>query len=186
MPGDFRTTRPHPDARWHLEEVFVSIAGKRMYPWRAVDGEDEVLDILVQSRRNKMAAFKLIFRLLKTQGFSPDVAITDKLPSYGAALKDPGLARHHDFCGRENNRDSEFSFAIPTAGTTNATFQIGSISAAVSLYPRNRLRHLRRPTPSDFPKNITPVSQPRNGPVANRHRCRVRLSSMAIRGTTVQ
>ncbi len=51
-----RAIRPRPDARWHLDEVFTSIADKRMYLWRAVDGEGEVLDILVQSRRNKKAA----------------------------------------------------------------------------------------------------------------------------------
>ncbi len=99
-----RTTRPRPDVRWHLDEVFVSIAGKRMYLWRAVDSEGEVLDILVQSRRNKKAALKLMRKLLKKQGFVPDAFVTDKLPSYGAALKDMGLAQSHDFGGRKNNR----------------------------------------------------------------------------------
>ncbi len=99
-----RTTRPRPDVRWHLDEVFVSIAGKRMYLWRAVDSEGEVLDILVQSRRNKKAALKLMRRLLKKQRFVPDAFVTDKLPSYGAALKDLGLTKHHDFGGRKNNR----------------------------------------------------------------------------------
>ena len=99
-----RTTRPRPDVRWHLDEVFVSIAGKRMYIWRAVDSEGEVLDILVQSRRNKKAALKLMRRLLKKQRFVPDAFVTDKLPSYGAALKDLGLTKHHDFGGRKNNR----------------------------------------------------------------------------------
>ena len=99
-----RTTPPRPDARWHLDEVFVSIAGKRMYLWRAVDSEGEVLDILVQSRRNKKAALKLMRRVSKKQGCIPDTFITDKLPSYGAALKDLGLARHHEFGGRKNNR----------------------------------------------------------------------------------
>ena len=84
--------------------MFVSIAGKRMYLWRAVDSEGEVLDILVQSRRNKKAALKMMRRLLKKQGFVPDTFITDKLPSYGAALKDMGLAKYHDFGGRKNNR----------------------------------------------------------------------------------
>ena len=82
----------------------MSIAGKRMYLWRAVDSEGEVLDILVQSRRNKKAALKLMRRVSKKQGFVPDTFIKDKLPSYGAALKDLGLARHHDFGGRKNNR----------------------------------------------------------------------------------
>ena len=61
-------------------EVFVSIAGKRMYLWCAVDGEGEVLAILVQSRRNKKAALKLMRRLLKKQGFVSDAVVTDKLP----------------------------------------------------------------------------------------------------------
>lgn len=99
-----RKTRPQPDARWHLDEVFVSINGKRMYLWRAVDNEGEVLEILVQSRRNKKAALKLMRKLLKKQGFVPDAFVTDKLPSYGAALRELSLSKHHDFGGRKNNR----------------------------------------------------------------------------------
>ena len=59
-----------------------------MYLWRAVDSEGEVLDILVQSRRNKKAALKLMRKLLKKQGYAPNKVVTDKLPSYGAALRD--------------------------------------------------------------------------------------------------
>ena len=55
-----------------------------MYLWRAVDSEGEVLDILVQSRRNKKAALKLMRKLLKKQGYAPNKVVTDKLPSYGA------------------------------------------------------------------------------------------------------
>ena len=99
-----RKTRPGPDVRWHLDEVFVSINGKRMYLWRAVDCEGEVLDILVQSRRNKKAALKLMRKLLKKQGFVPDAFVTDKLPSCGAALKALKLARRHEFGDRKNNR----------------------------------------------------------------------------------
>jgi len=75
-----------------------------MYLWRAVDDEGEVLDILVQSRRNKHAALKLMRKLLKKQGFVPDTVVTDKLPSYGAALRELNLSKHHDFGGRKNNR----------------------------------------------------------------------------------
>jgi transposase-like protein len=99
-----RRLRPRPDARWHLDEVFVSINGKRMYLWRAVDSEGEVLDILVQSRRNKKAALKLMRKLLKRQGFVPDAFVTDKLPSYGTALGDLGLSKRHETGGRKNNR----------------------------------------------------------------------------------
>ncbi len=64
-----RRFRPRPNERWHLDEMFVSINGRQMYLWRAVDCEGEVLDILVQSRRNKKAALKLMRKLLKKQGF---------------------------------------------------------------------------------------------------------------------
>ncbi len=101
---NLRRFRPRPNSRWHLDEMFVSINGKRMYLWRAVDSEGEVLDILVHPRRNKKAALKLMRKLLKKQGFIPDAFVTDKLPSYGAALNDLGLSKHHEFGGRKNNR----------------------------------------------------------------------------------
>ena len=83
----------------------MSIAGKRMYLWRAVDSEGEVLDILVQSRRNKKAALRLMRGAVeKDKASSLMPFVTDKLPSYGAALNDLGLTKHHDFGGRKNNR----------------------------------------------------------------------------------
>lgn len=99
-----RQSRPRTDTRWHLDEVFVSINGRRMYLWRAVDAEGVVLDVLVQSRRNKIAALKLMRKLLKRQGFSPDAIVTDKLPSYDAALGDLGMKARHVTGGRSNNR----------------------------------------------------------------------------------
>ena len=99
-----RRLRPRPDCRWHLDEVFVSINGRRMYLWRAVDSEGEVLDILVQSRRNKKAALKLMRKLLKKQGYAPNEVVTDKLPSYGAALRDLSRTDKHVTGGRSNNR----------------------------------------------------------------------------------
>ena len=99
-----RKTHPRADARWHLDEVFVSINGKSMYLWRAVDCEGEVLDVLVQSRRNKKAALKLMRKLLKSQGFCPTAVVTDKLPSYGAALSILGMKARHITDGRLNNR----------------------------------------------------------------------------------
>jgi transposase-like protein len=101
---ELRRRRPQPSGRWHLDEVFVSIGGKRMYLWRAVDAEGEVLDILVQQKRDKRAALKLIRKLLKKQGYAPDCVVTDKLPSYGAALRDMGMTKKHLTGGRANNR----------------------------------------------------------------------------------
>ncbi len=60
-----RRFRPRPDDRWHLDEMFVTIRGRQMYLWRAVDAEGEVLDFLIQSKRNKAAALKLMRKLLK-------------------------------------------------------------------------------------------------------------------------
>ena len=74
-----------PDGRWHLDEVAVTIAGERL--WRAVDDEGEVLDVLVQSRRNARAAVRLLRKLPHKQGPAPEVVTTDKLGSDSAALR---------------------------------------------------------------------------------------------------
>jgi putative transposase len=68
-----RQRRPRPSDRWHLDEMIVRIAGKRMYFWRAVDHEGEILDVLVQPRRDKRAAVKLMRKLLRKQGFVKSV-----------------------------------------------------------------------------------------------------------------
>jgi len=75
-----------------------------MYLWRAVDGEGEILDILVQPRRDTVAALKLMRKLLKKQGLVPSTLVTDKLPSYGAAHRELGLSAHHEQGLRKNNR----------------------------------------------------------------------------------
>ncbi len=80
------------------------MGGRRMYMWRAVDSEGEVPDVLVQRRRNKAAALKLIRKLLKKHRFSPSVIVTDKLGSYGAALRTVGFSGRHEQGLRANNR----------------------------------------------------------------------------------
>jgi transposase-like protein len=82
----------------------VRIAGEQMYLWRAVDDEGEVLDVLVQRRRDKAAARKLMRKLVRKQGFAPTVITTDKLRSYGAAFAELGLAARHERGLRRNNR----------------------------------------------------------------------------------
>ena len=101
---EIRLRRPRPSGRWHLDEVFVRIGGRIHYLWRAVDDEGEVLDMIVQPRRDRKAALKLLRRLLKRQGYVPDAIVTDRLRSYGAALRDLGLAERHVAGGRSNNR----------------------------------------------------------------------------------
>ena len=63
-----RRQRPRPTERWHLDEMIVAIGDRRMYSWRAVDSEGEVLDLLVQRRRDTAAAVKLLRNLMKKQG----------------------------------------------------------------------------------------------------------------------
>src|SRR6478672_4840848 len=99
-----RRGRPRPSDRWHLDEMVVRIAGKHMYLWRAVNHEGEVLEILVQRRRDRSAAVKLMRKLLRKQGFAPTRVTTDKLHSYGAAFRHLGLSCHHEQGLRENNR----------------------------------------------------------------------------------
>ena len=78
-----RQGRPRPSDRWHLDEMVIRIAGRRMYLWRAVDHEGEILDVLVQRRRDRHAAIKLI----RKQGFAPKRVATDKLRSSRAAFQ---------------------------------------------------------------------------------------------------
>src|SRR5919205_3784765 len=99
-----RHSHPKPSRCWHLDEMVVRIAGETVYLWRAVDHEGEVLDVLVQRRRDKAAALKLIRKLLKKQGFAPAVVVTDKLRSYGAAFRAIGLSARHEQGWRQNNR----------------------------------------------------------------------------------
>ena len=75
--------------------MFVKIAGRTMYLWRAVDSEGEVLGMLVQSRRDKQAALRLLRKLLKKQGMAPEALVTDWLRAYGAAARELGLTAEH-------------------------------------------------------------------------------------------
>ena len=101
---NLRRGRPMPHDQWHLDEMVVSIAGRRMYMWRAVDSEGEVLEVLVQPRRDRAAALKLLRKLLKRQGFVPTVIVTDRLRSYSAALQVIGFSGRHEQSLRANNR----------------------------------------------------------------------------------
>jgi transposase-like protein len=85
---ELRRRRSRPTSRWHLDEMAVTIAGRQFWLWRAVDDEGEVLDLLVQRRRDKAAAVKLM----------------RKLRSYGAAKSEIGLSARHDQGLRANNR----------------------------------------------------------------------------------
>jgi putative transposase len=89
---------------WHLDEVFVTIRGKRQYLWRAVDQDGDLIDILVQPRRNRRAAEKFFRKLLKGRGCAPNRLVTDKLKSYAAAHRTVMPSVVHDTSQYANNR----------------------------------------------------------------------------------
>ena len=101
---ELRRRSPRPGDRWHLDEVFLKINGRLHYLWRAVDQDGDVLDILVQSDRDKKAAKKFFRKLLNGWRYVPRVIITDKLRSYGAAKAEvlPGVEHCQD--KYQNNR----------------------------------------------------------------------------------
>jgi putative transposase len=102
--NQLRRQRPRPGDKWHLDEVFLTIHGGRYYLWRAVDQNGNMLDILVQRRRDKTAAKTFFRKLLKGCQYVPRVIVTDQLKSYSAAKHEilPGVEhRQHRYL---NNR----------------------------------------------------------------------------------
>src|SRR6202051_2668531 len=78
VAADLRKRRLKPHTTWHLDEVYLKIDGRMVYLWRAVDAEGEVLDVLVQSKRNRHAALKLMRKLLRKYAFAPERLVTDE------------------------------------------------------------------------------------------------------------
>ena len=99
--------RSYSNWRWHLDEVFVRINGETHYLWRAVDHEGEVLEVFATKRRDRRAALKLLKRTMKRYG-GPQVIVTDRLRSYGDAMKDMGI-EDRQLCGQWLNNRAENS-----------------------------------------------------------------------------
>jgi len=102
--NQLRRRRPRPGDTWHLDEVCSAINGVQHFLWRAVDQDGNVLDILVQRRRNKAAAKKFFRTLLKGRAYVPRVVITDKRASYGAAKREVLPSVEHRQHKRLHNR----------------------------------------------------------------------------------
>ncbi|WP_331763825.1 IS6 family transposase (plasmid) [Streptomyces hirsutus] len=98
--NELRRRRPRPGDTWHLDEVFIKINGQQQYLWRAVDQHRNVLDILVQPKRDTRAAVRFFRRLLKGLECVPRVVVTDRLRSYGAA--------HRQVMPRVEHRTSKY------------------------------------------------------------------------------
>ena len=113
--NQLRRRRPRPGDKWHLDEVFVKINGITHYLWRAVDQHGNVLDVLVQSRRNAKAAKRFFRKLLKGLRYVPRVLVTDKLASYGVAHRElmPSVTHRQLEVPEQSSR--ELSTTHPTA-----------------------------------------------------------------------
>jgi putative transposase len=135
-----RRRRPRPSDRWHLDEMVVRIAGERMYLWRAVDDEGEVLDMLVQRRRDSRSALRLMRKLLKKQGFVPKLLVTDKLRSYASAFRltcrhEQGLRRRETIGRRIRTRQSDDASASCSDSSQLDPPIVSSASTARSTTP---------------------------------------------------
>src|SRR5438445_6030206 len=145
-----RRRRPRPSNRWHLDEMVVRIAGKRMYLWRAVDHEGEVLDLLVQRRRDSRAALRLMRKLLRKHGFAPKLLVTDKLRSYAAAFRRLRLTCRHEQGLRKNNRAENSHQAVRRRERKQQRFKSA----------RSAQRFLSMHAPSTIPSICNATSSP--------------------------
>jgi putative transposase len=123
--NQIRRRLPCAGDKWHLDEVCLMIGGTKHWLWRAVDQDGVVLDVLVQSRRDKKAAKRLLRKLLKKQCRAPRVMVTDKLASYGAAKGEvmPSVEhrRHKGLNNRaENSHQRTISAGQSSGGCTKA------------------------------------------------------------------
>jgi putative transposase len=137
--------------------VYIRIDGRLVYLWRAVDAEGEVLDVLVQSTRDKRAALRLMRKLLKKLNFVPDKLVSDDLRSYGAACRELGISHRHHRGRWRNNRAENSHSADPTTGAQNEGVQECGISPALSVLPRRHLKHLQRSASPDLSQDAPGV-----------------------------
>src|SRR3954453_16581564 len=146
LANQIRRRLPCPGDKWHLDEVCLLIRGKKHWLWRAVDQEGVVLDVLVQSRRDKRAAKRLLRKLLKKQGRAPRVMITDKLASYGAAKRElmPGV-EHRRHKGLNNRAENSHQPTRRRERQMKRFKSAGQAQRFLSAHDQiNNLCHLRR------------------------------------------
>ena len=167
---ELRRRRPRPTSRWHLDEMAVVIAGRQFWLWRAVDDEGEVLDLLVQRRRDKAAAMKLMRKLLKKQGFAPDVLVTDKLRSVRRGKVRNGIVGSARARVAKEQSGREFASTDSTTRAEDAAFQIARISPTLLVCSRRRPKHVQRPAPSHIPPHAPRLPRRSVPDVGSRHR----------------
>lgn len=166
---ELRKRRASPSAQWHLDELVVVIGGKRFFLWRAVDSEGEVLDLLVQRRRDKTAAVTFLRKVLKKQRYTPEVMVTDKLRSYGAAKAQIGLSARHEQGLRQEQPGRKLASAHPAAGAQDAAVQVTRIGPTLPCRTRHRLQHIQYSASSHLAAHASPLEGRRDGAMAHSH-----------------
>jgi transposase-like protein len=121
-----------------------------MYLWRAVDHEGEILDMLVQRRRDTRAALRLMRKLLKKQGFAPKLLVTDKLRSYASAFRRLRLSCPHEQRLRSNNREENSHQPIRRRERKMQQFKSARSAQRFLSMQCRRSQHLQPSTPSRF------------------------------------
>ena len=145
IAANIRRSRPRPSDHWHLDEMVISIRGGKYWLWRAVDNEGEVLDFLVQRRRDAQTAKKLLVKLLKKHALAPSRVVTDRLRSYPAAFRAIGLTAEHDRGLRANNRAENSHQPIRRRERKLQRFKSPGSGPT---FPRHPCRHIQRIHPS--------------------------------------
>ncbi|AYM14691.1 hypothetical protein At1D1108_50650 (plasmid) [Agrobacterium tumefaciens] len=149
--------------KWQLDEMVVVIKGKKYWLWRAVDANGYVLDALLQSRRNKRAALRLMRKLLRCQGIAPRVMVTDKLRSYSAAKAElmPGVEHrsHKGINNRAENshlpvRRRERRMVALQVGPAMPTFRVYAWPDRQSFSSSPEIPDRRRPSPASRSRHL--------------------------------
>ena len=143
--NQLRRRRARPGDKWHLDEVFVKINGTIHYLWRAVDQHGNVLDVLVQPRRNALAAKRFFRRLLKGLQYVPRVIVTDKLASYRVAHREvmPSVATPAIEVSEQQGR--ELASADPATRAGDETLHLARACATVPVGVQRHLAALSGP-----------------------------------------
>lgn len=167
-----RRKKPSRQDIWHLDEVVISIGGRKHWLWRAVDQDGYVLDEIVQARRDTKAAKRLLVRLLKKQGLAPKRIVTDKLRSYGAARCDVMSAVEHRSHKGLNNRAENSHVPLRKRERMMQGFRsVGGLQRFISVF--SAIRNL-----------FVPPHQKRSALATHIHRLRAIAQWKAVTGAT--
>ena len=158
---NLRCMRPTPSDYWHLDEMVIVIRRRRFWLWRAVDNEGEVLDFLVQPKRNAKAALKLMRKLLKKHGWAPTRLTTDKLRSYRVAIRTLGLTSEHIDNKACEQSCGELASASATERAQTAAIQVTGLGPTLPEPSIRRIQYLLRPASFTQQNHVQAVSNRR-------------------------